>query len=100
MIRLISSFILIGFSAMLAAAPATIKSVRIWAAPENTRVVFDLDGPVDHKVTTLNEPARMVIDFEEAALINKLPGQGGRTGSHGSARGYLSATNQQHTDAS
>lgn len=59
---------------MLAAAPATIKSVRIWAAPENTRVVFDLDGPVDHKVTTLDEPARMVIDFEEAALINKLPG--------------------------
>jgi len=73
-IRLISSFILIGFSAMLAAAPVTIKSVRIWAAPENTRVVFDLDGPVDHKVTTLDEPARMVIDFEEAALLNKLPG--------------------------
>ncbi len=73
-IQLISSFILIGFSVMLAAAPVTIKSVRIWAAPENTRVVFDLDGPVDHKVTTLDEPARMVIDFEEAALLNKLPG--------------------------
>jgi N-acetylmuramoyl-L-alanine amidase len=72
-IRLISSFILIGFSAMLAAAPVTIKSVRIWAAPENTRVVFDLDGPVDHKVTSLDGPARMVIDLADAALINKMP---------------------------
>lgn len=72
-LRLISSFILIGFSALLAAEPVTISNVRIWAAPDNTRVVFDLTGPVEHKVSTLVGPSRMVIDFADATLNNRLP---------------------------
>ncbi len=72
-LRLISSIILIGLSAILSAAPVTIDSVRIWAAPENTRVVFDLNGPVEHKVTTLEDPSRMVIDFTGVTFTNSLP---------------------------
>lgn len=72
-VRLISSSILIGFSTILAAAPVVIDSVRIWAAPENTRVVFDLNGPVEHKVTTLEAPSRMVIDFTGVTFNNSLP---------------------------
>jgi len=72
-LRLISSFILIGFSVVSAAAPVTISNVRIWAAPDNTRVVFDLSAPIEHKVSTLAGPSRMVIDFAGARLNNNLP---------------------------
>ena len=34
-------------------AAAQIKSVRIWRAPDNTRLVFDLSGPVQHSLFTL-----------------------------------------------
>lgn len=30
-----------------------VRSVRLWRAPDNTRLVFDLSGPVQHSVFTL-----------------------------------------------
>ncbi len=71
--RLITSILLIGFCGGSEAAALSIESVRIWAAPENTRVVFDLNGQVEHKVTTLDNPSRMVIDFTNVTLSNTLP---------------------------
>ena len=32
---------------------ANIQSVRLWRAPDNTRLVFDLSGPVEHKLVNL-----------------------------------------------
>lgn len=55
------------------AAPVTVNSVRIWAAPENTRVVFDLTGPIEHRVSTLEKPSRFVIDLTSASLKSSLP---------------------------
>lgn len=40
-----------------------ITGVRFWAAPDSTRMVFDLSGPVEHKIFTLQNPARVVIDI-------------------------------------
>lgn len=71
--RLITSILLIGLCGGSEAASLSINSVRIWAAPENTRVVFDLNGQVEHKVTTLKNPSRMVIDFTNVTLGNSLP---------------------------
>ena len=31
-----------------------MRSVRLWRAPDNTRLVFDLSGPVQHSVFTLS----------------------------------------------
>mgnify|MGYP000087677192 CR=1 FL=1 len=45
-------------------ASEKINSVRVWQAPESTRVVFDLSGPVDHRIFTLNKPNRVVIDLK------------------------------------
>ena len=42
---------------------ADIKDVRIWQSPDNTRLVFDLTEPVEHKIFTLNNPHRVVIDL-------------------------------------
>ncbi len=43
-----------------------ISSVRVWNAPDNTRVVFDLSGPVKHHLFTLSNPNRVVIDIPNA----------------------------------
>ncbi len=32
---------------------ADIQSVRLWRAPDNTRLVFDLSGPAEHKLVNL-----------------------------------------------
>jgi N-acetylmuramoyl-L-alanine amidase len=50
-----------------AAAPVQVENIRIWAAPDSTRVVFDVSGPVEHSVTLLSDPFRAVIDIRNAA---------------------------------
>jgi N-acetylmuramoyl-L-alanine amidase len=42
---------------------ADILDMRIWQYPDKTKLVFDLSGPVEHKVFTLSGPDRVVIDF-------------------------------------
>ncbi len=54
------------------AAATEIRSVRLWRAPDNTRLVFDLSGPVQHSVFTLAAPNRIVIDVNGAQLSTKL----------------------------
>lgn len=50
----------------------SIGNVRIWPAPDHTRLVFDLTAPVDHKVFSLAEPERLVIDLKETILNTSL----------------------------
>ncbi|WP_407920165.1 N-acetylmuramoyl-L-alanine amidase [Halopseudomonas xinjiangensis] len=55
---------------------ADIQNVRIWRAPDNTRLVFDLSGPAEHKLFTLSSPERIVIDIDNArfaAATDSLP---------------------------
>jgi len=49
-------------------AASDVQSVRLWRAPDNTRLVFDLSGPVEHKIFTLTAPDRLVIDVTGATL--------------------------------
>jgi N-acetylmuramoyl-L-alanine amidase len=51
-----------------AVADSKVNSVRLWRAPDNTRLVFDLTGPVQHSVFTLTSPDRLVIDINGATL--------------------------------
>ncbi|MDP9938420.1 N-acetylmuramoyl-L-alanine amidase [Ectopseudomonas alcaliphila] len=53
-------------------AASDIRSVRLWRAPDNTRLVFDLSGPVQHSVFTLAAPDRIVIDVSGAKLATSL----------------------------
>nr|WP_315856879.1 N-acetylmuramoyl-L-alanine amidase [Microbulbifer agarilyticus] len=55
---------------------ADVEGVRLWRAPDHTRLVFDLDGPAEHKLFTLKNPDRVVIDVSGAKLtaaIDNLP---------------------------
>ena len=45
-----------------------VHEVRLWRAPDHTRIVFDLTGPSDHKLIVLNNPSRIVLDMENASL--------------------------------
>lgn len=57
----------------LQAAPVTIENLRMWRAPDNTRLVFDLSGPVEHKLFLLEGPDRVVLDLENTRLEKSLP---------------------------
>ncbi len=47
---------------------AKIKGMRFWQSPDSTRVVLDLSAPVEHKIFTLSNPDRMVIDLTRSEL--------------------------------
>lgn len=49
-----------------------IKSVRIWGSPEGTRVVFDLEAKIEYKIKKLISPYRIIINFKNIKLNNKL----------------------------
>ncbi len=56
----------------IAAMAANVDSVRLWRAPDHTRLVFDLSGPLQHKLFTLENPTRVVIDLERAQFSGNL----------------------------
>ena len=64
--------VLLSVMAVNALAASQVKSVRLWRAPDNTRLVFDLTGPVQHSVFTLTAPDRLVIDINGATLAGPL----------------------------
>jgi N-acetylmuramoyl-L-alanine amidase len=57
---------------LLMLAPAAfgldVRDVRLWRAPDHTRIVFDLTGPPDHRLIQLNQPERIVVDVSDARL--------------------------------
>jgi N-acetylmuramoyl-L-alanine amidase len=56
-----------------AVAQVQIDSVRTWPAPDHTRVVFDVSGPVEHTLFTLSDPDRVVVDIRNARLDTPVP---------------------------
>ncbi len=53
---------------------AEVEGVRLWRAPDHTRLVLDLDGPAEHKLFTLESPHRVVIDVSGAKLAASIDG--------------------------
>jgi N-acetylmuramoyl-L-alanine amidase len=49
-----------------------VRDVRLWRAPDHTRIVFDLSAPVRHKLIQLENPDRIVVDISDAALKTSL----------------------------
>nr|VFJ92324.1 MAG: N-acetylmuramoyl-L-alanine amidase [Candidatus Kentron sp. LFY] len=45
------------------ASSAEVRNLRMWPAPDHTRVVFDISKPVIHSLFTLPNPDRVVIDI-------------------------------------
>ncbi|WP_459874523.1 N-acetylmuramoyl-L-alanine amidase [Halomonas shantousis] len=45
-----------------------VNNVRLWAAPDHSRLVFDLTEPAKANVFTLDNPQRLVIDLDDSRL--------------------------------
>ncbi|MFK5913536.1 MAG: N-acetylmuramoyl-L-alanine amidase [Woeseiaceae bacterium] len=52
---------------------AEVRGLRMWPAPDNTRLVFDLNSPVEHSLFTLSNPNRIVIDLKASKVVGALP---------------------------
>ena len=52
---------------------ANVEAMRSWHSPEGSRLVFDVDQPIEYNVFTLNNPARVVIDLKNAKFSAILP---------------------------
>jgi N-acetylmuramoyl-L-alanine amidase len=59
------------FLTLVCVAPAyavEVRAVRLWAGPDNTRVVLDLSGSTQHSLSVLKNPDRVVLDVSGASL--------------------------------
>ena len=56
------------------AGAADIEGVRLWRAPDHTRLVLDLTGAVEFKYFTLANPDRVVIDIQRSSISADLQG--------------------------
>lgn len=45
-----------------------VQNLRVWAGPDSTRAVLDLDQRVDYRLFTLDDPARVVIDIDSTRI--------------------------------
>ncbi|WOT04614.1 N-acetylmuramoyl-L-alanine amidase [Shewanella youngdeokensis] len=65
------AILLITFSASFFAQSANkLEGVRVWAAPESTRIVFDLSQSPSFTHFTLTNPYRLVVDLKKS--VNKV----------------------------
>ncbi|MGQ0530216.1 MAG: N-acetylmuramoyl-L-alanine amidase [Panacagrimonas sp.] len=70
--------LILGCAAWSAGA-ADLGDLRLWDSPEGTRVVFELGEGSAHKVFTLDNPARIVVDLPAttgARVANRVKGSG------------------------
>jgi len=49
-------------------AAGEVENVRVWAGPDKTRVVLDLDREVEYKVFALESPDRLVVDIDQSSM--------------------------------
>ncbi len=69
----IATTLLLLFTLPLFAGQISVDNLRIWAAPDHTRLVFDTSNPVVHNLFTLKQPDRLVIDVQNARLSGSIP---------------------------
>jgi N-acetylmuramoyl-L-alanine amidase len=61
--------VLVAAASAAAGAPSpAVTGVRVWAGPDQTRVVLDLSAPSKHALFTLSNPDRLVVDLAGAEL--------------------------------
>ena len=50
------------------AQPVTVEGIRVWEAPDHTRVVLDLSASPQHRLFMLDNPGRVVVDLSHARM--------------------------------
>ena len=65
--RLLLSICFVAVFSHAQGAAVAVDGIRIWAAPDSTRLVFDISRPVQHRLEFLSNPFRVVVDIDNAA---------------------------------
>lgn len=60
--------VVLGFLGTSSAWAVEVQDVRLWRAPDHTRIVFDLSGPAQHSLIVLSDPGRIVLDIQDTQL--------------------------------
>ncbi|MCB1704418.1 MAG: N-acetylmuramoyl-L-alanine amidase [Halioglobus sp.] len=60
--------VVLGFLGAHNAWAVEVQDVRLWRAPDHTRIVFDLSGPAQHSLIVLSDPGRVVLDIQDTDL--------------------------------
>ncbi|MGH8598362.1 MAG: N-acetylmuramoyl-L-alanine amidase [Gammaproteobacteria bacterium] len=55
-----------------AAAAAFVDNLRIWHAPDQTRIVLDLTEPITHEALLIDKPRRVVVDLDASRPAHPL----------------------------
>ncbi|MDH3309716.1 MAG: N-acetylmuramoyl-L-alanine amidase [Gammaproteobacteria bacterium] len=71
--RLLPAACLLFITVTVFAETVSVNNLRVWRAPDHTRVVFDVSGPLEHRLFTLENPHRIVVDMLDARLQGSLP---------------------------
>ena len=70
-LRILTSVVSASLAPILSFA-ASIDEVRMWRAPDHTRLVFDLSEEVSYNLFTLDNPHRVVVDIKNSILLGDL----------------------------
>ncbi|MFV2060544.1 MAG: N-acetylmuramoyl-L-alanine amidase [Gammaproteobacteria bacterium] len=70
--RLLLSILLLCAIAPSVYAKTYIEGVRMWQAPDSTRLVFDLSKRVSHDLFTMKSPNRIVIDLKNTSILTSI----------------------------
>ena len=75
--------VLILSNSLLAAEPSSesIRAIRVWPAPDYTRVTVESDEPLQHRLILLRNPERLVLDLEEVDFPSVQQGFAGKISS-------------------
>ena len=73
LIELIFTLLVYGVFSASVLASSQINNVRIWHAPDHTRVVLDTNQDVTYKYFTLENPKRLVVDIEHGQFNSTSP---------------------------
>ena len=68
-----TSIILLFLTSVSLVQAVTVNGVRMWPAPDHTRLVFDLNSPVEHSLFALKAPDRLVIDLKQSSFNGSMP---------------------------
>jgi N-acetylmuramoyl-L-alanine amidase len=66
-LKIAGALLLTGWACASAHA-VDVRGVRVWAAPDNTRIVIDLSGSAAHSMALLHNPERVVVTVPGAHL--------------------------------
>ncbi|MCK2184340.1 N-acetylmuramoyl-L-alanine amidase [Halomonas getboli] len=66
--RLLGGLLTLAALAPSWALAATVDNLRLWAAPDHARLVFDLSSAAQANVFSLDDPRRLVIDLADTRL--------------------------------